>query len=154
MAVQAAQRISNGRMDVAAARQFLLDHFQAHAIKGDLKPGRTYEVVDPDPAHLKFRTRNHSGRYVQTLFADLVTCKSLNYGEFRRVDLFWGVNRNEQEEGRASASNERAPSDDPVIHSIPPNEFYPNGEPVPVDAFMDRGLDGRFSGRFRKEKSA
>ncbi len=142
------------KMNADEIRRFILDFFHAHAIKGDLKPTRTYVVIEQDPAHLKIRTRNKNGRYVQTLFADLVTCKSQRYGEFRRVDLIWGVNRNEQDGVRESTTNDRAPSDDPVIHSIPPNEFYPNGAPVPVDAFMDRGLDGRFSGRFQKEKSA
>ena len=142
------------RMSATECHQFLLDHFRAHAIKGDLKAHRTYEVIEPDSAHLKLRTRNQGGRYVQTLHADLVTCKSLKYGEFRRVDLFWGMERKEQEVVRPASSDERAPSDDYVTPPIPPTEFYPSGEPVPVDAFMDRGIGGRLSGRFRKEKTA
>ena len=44
-------------MNAAEAERFWLSHFRAPAIRGDLQPSRTYEVVEPDPAHLKFRTR-------------------------------------------------------------------------------------------------
>ena len=153
MAVQAAQRISNGRMDVGAARQFLLDHFRAHAIKGELKPTRIYEVVERSSTKLKISTRNSVGRWVQTLFADLVTCKSLKYGEFRRVDLIWGAERNEKQSDVALVyQTGRGTIDDSFSAPIPGPKFLPNGDPMPVDAFISRRLGP--SHRSRKEKAS
>ncbi|MBZ0271370.1 hypothetical protein K8I61_04995 [bacterium] len=142
-------------MDAEAARQFLIDHFRAHAIKGELKPTRTYEVIEQDAAHLKICTRNGGGRWVQSLFADLVTCKSLKYGEFRRVDLFWGVERKGRDADAVFQFSTGATADDDTFRvSIPGPAFTPSGEPVPVDAFMARGSDRHSSRRSRKEKSA
>ena len=153
MAVQAAQRKSNGRMDVGAARQFLLDHFRAHAIKGELKPTRIYEVVEWSSTKLKISTRNGNGRWVQTLFADLVTCKSLKYGEFRRVDLIWGVDRkNHDPEFSSRFSTGAAADDDSFSAPIPGPKFLPNGDPMPVDAFISRRLGPLH--RSRKEKAS
>jgi len=142
-------------MDVGAARQFLLDHFRAHAIKGELKPTRIYEVVERSSTKLKISTRNGDGRWVQTLFADLVTCKSLKFGEFRRVDLFWGVDRkNRDAEFTSRFSTGATANDDSFRVSIPGPAFTTSGEPVPVDAFMARGSDRHSSRCSRKEKAS
>ncbi len=140
-------------MNDEEARQFILEFFRAHAIKGDLKPSRTYEVIEQNPAHLKLRTRNKNGRYVQTLFGDLVTCKSQRYGEFRRVDLLWGVERKNQDAAPIPFHSKRESTDDvPFSFSIPGPVFTPNGDPMPVDSFMAKSLS--LTARSRKEKSA
>lgn len=135
------------RMGDKACRQYILDYFNAHAIKGTINPSRTYEVVEQSSTQLKIRTRDKGGRSVQTLFADLMTCKSLKYGEFRRVDLFWGMQR-KPEKTTATPSHSRGVSTNDGHHrgSIPGPTFLSNGELMPVDAFMSR--------HSRKEKSA
>lgn len=143
----------NGHMDSDAARRFLLDHFRAHAIKGELKPTRTYEVVEWSSTKLKISTRNGDGRWVQTLFADLITCKSLKYGEFRRVDLFWGADRRDFEAAARPRLLKRATSADGAIRSsIPGPTFLPDGELMPVDTFMSHRLGP--ARRARKEKAS
>ena len=126
-------------MNVDETHKFILDHFKAHAIKGSLKPGRIYEVLLAEPTHLKIRTRDKNGRSNQTLFADLQTCKSLKYGQFRRVDLFWGMPR-KPEKTTAAPSHSRSGFTDDGHHrgSIPGPTFLSNGELMPVDAFMSR----------------
>lgn len=140
-------------MDAEAARRFLLDHFRAHAIKGTLKPTRTYEVVERSSYKLKISTRNGDGRWVQTLFADLVSCKSLKHGEFRRVDLFWGADRRGTEAAiKPRRSHGAIPDDEAIRSSIPGPMFLSNGELMPVDAFMNRRLG--LSRRNRKDKAS
>lgn len=142
----------NGAMAAETCRRFLLDYFRAHAIQGVLKPTRKYEVLERTPIHLKIRTRNKDGRYVQTLFADLMTCKSMRYGEFRRVDLLWGVERKNQDAERASYASKSESTDDlPFSKTIPGPVFGPNGDPMPVDSFMAKNLG--LSVGSRKEKS-
>lgn len=135
------------RMGAKACRQYILDHFQAHAIKGTINPSRTYEVVEQSATKLKIRSRDKSGRSVQTLFADLMTCKSLKYGEFRRVDLFWGMPR-KPENATAAPSRSGGVFTDDGHHrgSIPGPTFLSNGELMPVDAFISR--------HSRKEKAS
>ncbi len=140
------------RMGATECHQFILDYFRAHAIKGDLKPTRIYEVIENDPSHLKIRTRNKNGRSVQTLFADLMTCKSTKHGEFRRVDLFWGVERKSDDAEIKPRLSTRATSEDDSFHApIPGPKFLPNGDPMPVDTFMARL---RRAKRNRKEKAS
>ncbi|HPQ72315.1 MAG TPA: hypothetical protein PKW95_24560 [bacterium] len=151
MAARTARKKSSERMNAQAIRQFLIEYFQAHAVKGDLKPSRTYEVIERTSSKIKITTRNGHERSVQTLFADLVTCKSLKYGEFRRVDLFWGAERKEQEKYSApSISSIDITEDD----SFPAPEFTSSGAPLPVDAFMKQSLAGRPSRKSRKEKAS
>ena len=139
---------SNGHMNAADLRIFLLDHFRAHALKGELKSGRIYQVIEASPTQLRIRTRGRSSSRVQTLFADLVSCKSLRYGEFRRVDLFWGVERKESEAGaQPSQSSRAAANGDTLSVSMPGPAFTAGGEPIPVDTFISRGL-----GLSRKER--
>jgi hypothetical protein len=134
--------MQNGRtkmMDAIHLKQFILSHFQAHAINGSIRPDRTYEIIATEPKRLKFRTRNKYGHFLQTLFADLVTCKSLKYGQFRRVDLFWGL---QQKNGKSDSRNSRSKitilENESVSQSIPGPEFLSNGDLMPVDAFMSR----------------
>jgi len=135
------------RMGDKACHQFILDHFKAHAIKGSLKPGRTYEVVVAETNRLKIRTRDKNGRSIQTLFADLQTCKSLKYGQFRRVDLFWGMqNKNQNPDAAPSKSGGSVADDSSIGASIPGPTFLSNGELMSVDAFMSRHA--------RKEKAS
>lgn len=127
------------RMGTTECHQFILDYFHAHTIKGQLKPSRTYEVIERSSTKLKISTRNGNGRSVQTLFADLITCKSLKYGEFRRVDLFWGADRRDTEvSSRPRHSGYSTAGDDAIHSSIPGPAFLSNGEPMPVDTFLDR----------------
>ncbi|MDP8256628.1 MAG: hypothetical protein P9M14_12830 [Candidatus Alcyoniella australis] len=140
-------------MSTAALQKFIMEHFQAHAIKGDLKPGRKYQVIETSPTQMIIRTRGKNSRRVQTLFADLVTCKSLRYGEFRRVDLFWGVGRKDKEAGAKPHRTKRAAADgDTFSVSIPVPEFTADGDPIPVDTFISSGLG--LSARSRKEKAS
>jgi len=141
------------RMGATECHQFILDYFHAHAIKGDLKQSRTYEVIEKDASHLKIRTRNKDGRSIQTLFADLMACKSLKYGEFRRVDLFWGMERkNSDADIKPLLSSGAAANDDSFRASIPGPTYLPNGELMPVDTFMSRRLGP--AKRSRKEKAS
>ncbi|HPQ72157.1 MAG TPA: hypothetical protein PKW95_23750 [bacterium] len=151
MAIRTARKKRHGRMNAEAARQYVIDFFRAHAVKGDLKPSRTYEVVEQSPTKIKIATRNGHERSVQTLFADLVTCKSLKYGEFRRVDLFWGLERKEQEREFAPIHTTDIVIDD---EALPEPVFTSSGTPLPVDAFMERSLVGRSSRKSRKEKAS
>lgn len=151
MAARTMQKKPNGRMNAEAARQYLIDHFGAHAIKGELKPSRTYQVIERSSSKIKIATRNGHGRSVQTLFADLVTCKSLKYGEFRRVNLFWGAERKEQEKDNAPFHATDVAVDD---DSFPEPAFTSGGTPLPVDAFMKRSLVGRSPRKPRKEKAS
>ena len=141
------------RMGATECHQFILEYFRAHAIKGTLKPSRIYEVVERSSTKLKISTRNGNGRWVQTLFADLITCKSLKYGEYRRVDLFWGVDRRDTEAVIRPRHSSGAVADDETIRSsIPGPTFLSNGELMPVDAFMNRRLG--LSQRNRKDKAS
>ena len=127
------------RMDATACQQFILGHFKAHAIKGALKPERTYEVILAEPTQLKIRTRNKKGLWMQTLFADLKTCKSLKYGQFRRVDLFWGMqHKNIKPDVASTRSGGAVVGDTSFGASIPGPTFLSNGELMPVDAFINR----------------
>ena len=135
------------RMGAKACHQFILDHFKAHAIKGVLKPDRTYEVILAEQTQLKIRTRNKNGHWLQTLFASLQTCKSLKYGQFRRVDLFWGMQHKNNKPDVASTRSSRAVADDASFGaSIPGPTFLSNGDLMPVDAFINR--------HSRKEKAS
>ena len=135
------------RMGATACHQFILDHFKAHAIKGVLKPDRTYEVVENGSTKLKIRSRSRNSNAIQTLFADLQTCKSLKYGQFRRVDLFWGMQHKNNKPDVASTRSSRAVADDASFGaSIPGPTFLSNGDLMPVDAFINR--------HSRKEKAS
>ena len=126
-------------MNVDETHKFILDHFKAHAIKGSLKPGRIYEVLLAEPTHLKIRTRDKNGRSIQALFADLKTCKSLKYGEFRRVDLIWGMqHKNIKPDVTSTRSGGAVVDDISFGASIPGPTFLFNGELMPVDAFINR----------------
>ena len=142
-----------GTMSAAALRNLMMDHFKAHAIKGELKPSRTYEVVEKSPTQMRIRTRGKNKSRVQLLSADLVSCKSLRYGQFRRVDLFWGVERKEMEtDSRPHRSCSASENSDAHSVAMPEPEFTAGGDPVPVDTFISRGLG--LSSRSRKEKSS
>ena len=143
----------NGHMSADELRSFLIEHFQAHAIKGALKPSRTYEVVETSPTKMRIRTRGRDSSRVQLLCADLVSCKSMRYGQFRRVDLFWGVQRKEIKAG-PKPRRSRSTSENVVAHSVamPEPEFTAGGDPIPVDTFISRGLG--LPSRSRKEKSS
>ena len=126
-------------MGAKAIRQYIVDYFGAHAIKGSLIPDRIYEVVDTDETKIKISTRNKNGRWLQTLFADLVTCKSLKHGQFRRVDLFWGLQRKpDRRDAAPSKSNGATPRDESIRQAVPGPKFLSNGELMPVDAFISR----------------
>jgi len=126
-------------MNKKRIKQFILDHFRAHAIKGEIKPGRTYEVVEHDSTKLRIRSRSRNGNSIQTLFASLQTCKSLKYGQFRRVDLFWGMQHKNNKPDVASTRSDGAVVDDISFgSSIPDPTFLSNGELMPVDAFINR----------------
>ena len=126
-------------MSIDVIGKFILDHFQAHAIKGILKPGRTYEVLEKDSTKLKIRSHSRNGNSIQTLFASLQTCKSLKYGQFRRVDLFWGMqHKNNKPDVASTRSNGAAADDASFGASIPDPTFLSNGELMPVDAFINR----------------
>ena len=130
-------------MNVNEIKQHILVRLRPHALCGKLKPGRTYEVLEENPAQLRIRTRSKDGKTRQTLFADLQTCKSRQYGVFRRVDLFWGMAQKNQEKKREQntsvAPDTHAGPDDLVLEF---SEHYPNGAPFPVDRFMERGFRG------------
>ena len=126
-------------MNADETHKFILDHFKAHAIKGSLKPGRTYEVILAEPTQLKIRTRDKNGRSIQTLFADLKTCKSLKHGEFRRADLFWGMQqKNKSPDVSPTRSRGAVANDTSFGASIPGPTFLSNGDLMPVDAFINR----------------
>lgn len=143
----------NKGMGDTACHQYILDHFNAHAIKGALKTDRTYEVVESSASQLRIRSRNKTGKSVQTLFADLKTCKSLKYGEFRRVDIFWGVERKTDDDQVAwNCSGGDFCDDDSFDVSPPGPKFLPNGDLMPVDDFINRRI-GK-SKRSKKEKAS
>ncbi len=127
-------------IDALQMRQHILTYFRAHVIKGVLKPDRTYEVVENDSTKLKIRSRSRNGNSIQTLFASLQTCKSLKYGQFRRVDLFWGMQHNNKKPDVASTrpTNGSVTDDTSLSVSIPGPTFLSNGELMPVDAFINR----------------
>jgi len=143
-------------MEVTTMRQFILRYFQAHAIKGTLKPGRTYKVISQSESQLKISTHARDGRTLQTLSADLVTCRSQKYGEFRRVDLFWGVERRAKDEGFIPMGSAGPADDDDDADrvAVPDPAFAAGGALLPVDAFIARGADRDPSHRSPKEKAS
>ncbi len=141
-------------MNANKITRLISDHFQPHAVKGDLKPSRGYEVVESDPCRLKIRTRSRDGKVVQSLFATLMTCRSMRHGEFRRVDLAWGVERKGKDRA-VEPLNERPGQDGEFeLNALPYVEPTADGFLVPVDKFMARGLSGHFSRRTRREKAS
>ncbi len=141
-------------MNANEITQHISDHFRPHSVKGDLKPSRGYEIVESEPSRLKIRTRSRDGKVIQSLFANLMTCRSLRHGEFRRVDLAWGVERKGKDR-EVELPDERPGRDDEFDLGILPRfDAMPDGYPMPVDAFMARGFNGHFSHRICREKSA
>ena len=128
-------------MNEKQIRQFILDHFRAHAIKGDLKPGRIYDVIEKSPTKLRIRSRVKTGHWRQNLLVDLVTCKSMVHGEFRRANIFWQSKRKDED----SLSNPyptnggiRSPSN-PIAIALDFEQFDADGVPLEVDRFIERG---------------
>jgi len=121
------------------------DHFRPIAVTGDIKPSRAYEIVESEPTRLKIRTRSRDGKVVQSLFATLMTCKSLRHGEFRRVDLAWGMERKGKDR-EVNSPDERPGRDNEFELDVLPYVEPASDDPfVPVDKFMARGFGGRFS---------
>ncbi|HPQ70099.1 MAG TPA: hypothetical protein PKW95_13300 [bacterium] len=130
------------------------DHFRPNAIKGDLKPSRAYEIVESEPARLKIRTRTRDGKVIQSLFATLMTCKSQRHGEFRRVDLAWGMERKGKDREVESPDEKPGRDDEFELDAMPYVEPASDDSFVPVDKFMAHGFGGHSSCRIRRRKAS
>ena len=128
-------------MNTDETEKYILDYFQAHAIKGDLKPGRIYDVIEKSPTRLRIRSRGKTGTWRQNLLIDLVTCKSMVHGEFRRANIFWQWKRKDEKSfSKPTPTNgglDAAP--DPIAIALGFDEFDSNGLPLEVDRFIERG---------------
>ena len=130
------------------------DHFRPNAIKGDIKPSRAYKIVENEPTRLKIRSRSRDGKVVQSLFASLMTCKSLRHGEFRRVDLAWGMERKGKDREVESPGERPGRDDEFELDALPYIEPASDGFLVPVDKFMARGFGGHSSCSIRRRKAS
>ena len=129
-------------MNVDEARKFIMKHFQAHAIKGELKPGRIYDIVEKSPSKLRIRSRGNNGDWHQNLLVDLVTCTSLKYGQFRRADIFWQWKKKDEDPAHTPCSSNGGfhTAPDPISLALEFDEFDADGLPLAVDQFIERGL--------------
>ena len=132
-------------MTAREAEAHIREHLAVHAIRGDLKPGRTYRVAEETATSIRFVTRNGKSNRCQTLRVELVTCRSLRFGEYRRANLYWAEPRREEPTDFSPAPGKprkdpAAPVDLRALRNAADPPAHADGTPMAVDELMGRGF--------------
>ena len=130
-------------MTALEAEAYIRERLRVHAIRGELRPGRDYQVASASPTAIRFVTRNGGGK-TRALRVELVTCRSLRLGEFRRANLFWAEPRKEEPipplDPNPRAADPSAPVEIRDLFDLQIPAVHPDGSPLAVDEFLAEGF--------------
>ena len=132
-------------MNAREAEAYIRERLRVHAIRGELQPDRTYRVASESATSIRFVTWTARSRF-RALRVELVTCRSLRFGEFRRANLFWAEPRRDSAPESQWYGDGRRTEEPPVpveireLLDLDIPAAHPDGSPLAVDEFLAEGF--------------